>query len=122
MGLQEMNFGAFEGLTYSQALKKYPLAYKKWLKNPQRFNIPKAEALVDFKARVLKAFKEIISRNTGKSIAIVAHGGPIMLIVGKIMKSKSLWRVMPGLASITIIEFNRNKPKVLKLNDISHYK
>ncbi|MDD4183137.1 MAG: histidine phosphatase family protein [Candidatus Omnitrophica bacterium] len=120
--LQEMNFGVFEGLTYSQALKKYPLAYRKWLKSPQRFNIPKAEPLANFKARVFNALKEIISANPGKSVALVTHGGPIMLMVGKIIKSKNLWKVMPGLASISIIEFNKNKPKILKLNDISHYK
>ena len=120
--LQEMNFGIFEGLTYSQALKKYPQAYGRWLKNPQRFNIPKAEALIDFKARVFSALKEVISNNNGKTIAMVTHGGPIMLIVGKIMKSKNLWKVIPGLASISIIEFNKSKPKILTLNDVSHYK
>lgn len=119
--LREMDFGVLEGLSYSSALKKYPRAYNLWLKDPERFNIPKGEPLADFKERVLKAFEKIVSDNYGRSVAVITHGGPIMLIVGKILKSKKLWKIMPHLASITIVEFKKNKPQILKLNDISHY-
>jgi len=121
-GLREMNFGIFEGLTYSEALKKYPLLYNKWLKNPQRFNIPEAESFIDFRMRILNLLKEIVSSNTGKTIAIVTHGGPIMLILKRVLKLKNSPEIMPTLGSVTIIEFNKLKPKILILNDTSHYK
>lgn len=120
--LREMNFGIFEGLTHSQILKKHPQIYDKWFKNPQRFNIPEAESFIDFRMRIFKALKEIVAGNCGKTIAIVTHGGPIRMILGKVLKLKNLWEVMPGLASISIIEFNKDKPKILLFNDRSHYK
>jgi len=120
--LREMNFGIFEGLTYSEAIKKYPLLYNKWLKNPQRFNIPKAESFIDFRLRILRLLKEIVRNNTGKNIAIVTHGGPIMLILKRVLKSKNSPKIMPDLGSVTIIEFNKLKPKILMLNDTSHCK
>jgi len=122
MDLREMDFGVLEGLTHLKALKKYPQFYSKWLKNPQRFNIPKAESFSDFKARVFKALKGIIYENTGATIAIVTHGGPIRMILSKVLKLKNLWEIMPDLASISIIEFNKTAPKVLISNDTSHYK
>lgn len=120
--LREMDFGIFEGLTHSQVLKKYPQVYRKWLKNPQRFSIPGAESFIDFKTRIFKTLKEIICENTGETIAIVTHGGPIRMILSKVLKLNNLWEIMPGLASISIIEFNKTKPKILIFNDISHYK
>lgn len=121
-GLREMNFGIFEGLTYSEALKKYPFLYSKWLKNPQHFNIPEAESFIDFRTRILRLLKEVVSSNAGKTIAIVTHGGPIMLILKKVLKLKNSPKIMPALGSVTIIEFNKLKPKILVLNDTSHYK
>ncbi|MDD4955948.1 MAG: histidine phosphatase family protein [Candidatus Omnitrophica bacterium] len=122
VGLKEMNFGIFEGLTYSKALKKYPDICKRWFKNPKRFNVPKAEPFNDFRKRVLMAIKKIISANCGKTAAIVTHGGPIMLILGSIIESKKPLEIMPKLASVTIIEFDGLKPKILVLNDTSHCK
>lgn len=105
-GLREMDFGIFEGLTHSQVIEEYPQVYDKWLKNPKRFNIPKAELFSDFKARVLRALKKIICENAGCTVAIVTHGGPIRIILGKVLKLNNLWEIMPHLASISIIEFN----------------
>ncbi|MFA5008508.1 MAG: histidine phosphatase family protein [Candidatus Omnitrophota bacterium] len=122
VGLQEMNFGIFEGLTYSKALKKYPEICAKWFKNPKRFNVPEAESFNSFKRRVLSTIKKIIRGNRGKTIAIVTHGGPIMLVLGSILKLKKPFEIMPKPASITIIEFKKLSPKILALNDTSHYK
>lgn len=121
MNLREMDFGIFEGLTHSQILKKYPQVYNKWLNNPQSFDIPGAESFLDFKARVFGVLKEIICENAGATIAIVTHGGPIRMILSKALKLKNLWEIMPHLASISIIEFNKTKPKIFVVNDISHY-
>lgn len=119
--LCEMNFGVFEGLTYSQIFKKYPDIYNRWLKNPVAYSIPKAESFNEFKTRILKVFKKIISANYGKTVAIIAHAGPIRLILSKILNSKNIWETSPALASISIIEFDQNKPKVLVFNETTYY-
>ncbi len=120
--LREMNFGIFEGLTFSQVTRKYPQIYDKWLKNPQRFGVPRAESFVDFKARIYKVFKKIISNNAGKTVAVVTHGGPIRLILSRFLKTKNLWATMPALASVSIIRFKDAEAKILKINDTSHYR
>lgn len=120
--LREMNFGIFEGLTFSQAARKYPQIYDKWLKNPQRFGVPRAESFVDFRARIYKVFKKIISNNAGKTVAVITHGGPIRLILSRFLKTKNLLAIMPALASVSIIRFKDAEAKILKINDTSHYR
>ena len=95
--LREMDFGALEGLTHSEAMKKWPVIYKKWLDNPLKNFIPGAERLGFFQKRVKGAIKKIVRFNRGKAIAIVCHGGTIRMLSGYI----------PAAATITIMEYQK---------------
>src|SRR3990167_294741 len=61
---REINFGRLEGLTYKKALKKFPMAYKKWLLNPWVNHIPGTEKLSSFAARVRKGLMKILRFNS----------------------------------------------------------
>lgn len=118
--LREMHFGVFEGLTYKQIQKKYPGAYKKWLKDPFRATIPKGESIRDFKKRILRAVGKIMFANKGKTVAIVCHGGAISIFLTHIRKSKDFWKQIPSSASVSIVECQNNKLQIKLFNDISH--
>lgn len=119
--LQEVNFGVMEGLTYRQILKKYPEDYKKWIKNPYRCCMPQAESLNVFRKRVKKAIAQIIKINRGKTIAVVCHGGAISVFITAILKNKKFWGYIPEPTSITIVEYENNKPHVELFNSIEHF-
>jgi len=118
--LREMHFGIFEGLTYKQIMKKFPSTYKKWIENPFETIIPSGENLSILKKRVIKAFKKIILRHPGQTIAVVCHGGTISTFINHILKSKDFWKHIPQSASLTILELKNNKFKINLLNDIAH--
>jgi len=120
--LKEIGFGCFEGYTYDELLEKYPIIYKKWLDTPSRVKIPKAEKQVDFRRRVLKAFKRIVSLNQNKTIAVVCHGGPISIFINSILKTNGFWKYIPASASLTIVEYKRGKPQIRVFNDTRHLK
>ncbi|MCX5705871.1 MAG: histidine phosphatase family protein [Candidatus Omnitrophica bacterium] len=120
--LREMHFGIFEGLTYKEIMKKHPKIYSRWLKDPFCVNIPRGEALVDFRKRVVKALKNIIAKNKNKTVAVVCHGGPISIFVNHILKSRDFWKYIPKSASLSIIEHKRGKSKIRSLNDTRHLK
>lgn len=107
--LQEIHFGCFEGLTHNQILEKHPDLYKKWLKDPYRTAIPCGEKLPDFKKRITRIFKKIISLNSGKTIAVACHGGSISIFITGILKNRNFWKYIPGPASITIVEHKKGK-------------
>lgn len=115
-GLQEMNFGVFEGLTYKQVIKKYPLLYKKWLDNPYRISIPEGENLKTFKNRIEKAFKKIITSSKNKTIAVVSHGGAISIFINALLKTNDFWAYIPKTATFSVIEYNNRRPDLKLFN------
>jgi len=113
--LREINFGVFEGLRHNEIIRKYPEAYKKWLADPYRGRIPGAEPMRVFKKRVCMAMKKIMhSRRRGKAIAVVCHGGVIAIFVSSILRrSRDFWNYVPLPASITRVEYENNKFKLV---------
>ena len=81
-GMQECNFGAFEGKNYLE-LNGNP-AYQKWLDSGGTCPFPNGERLADFKKRCVIAFEKVMDTyKEQKSIAFVVHGGTIMAIFEK---------------------------------------
>lgn len=112
--LREIHFGAFEGLTHKQILKKHNSVYQKWLKDPYRTAIPKGEALKDFKERIISALKKIIRKNPNKTIAVVCHGGTISVFINSILKAKNFWQYIPKSASVSVVECDNGKLSIKK--------
>lgn len=119
-GLREMHFGVLEGLTYRQIMKRHPEVYKKWLSDPFGITIPKGEPLSDFRKRIVRAIKKIISLNPNKTVAVVCHGGAISIFLTHLFKSKDFWNQIPHSASLSIVEFRQGKARVKLLDDTSH--
>ena len=115
-GLREISFGVMEGLRHRQILKKYPGAYGKWLADPFRRHMPKAEAMGAFKKRVFGAIHGIVSVNPGKTVAVVCHGGTISIFISGILKKKDFWRYIPRAASASIVEYRKGKPRIKQFN------
>lgn len=121
-GLREINFGVLEGLKHKEIMEKYEDTYKKWLKDSFKNSIPKAEPMNVFKKRVENALWSIIRFNSGKTIAVVCHGGVIGIFVNGILKNRNFWRCVPSPASVTIVEHEKGKARLKKLNDTTHLK
>ena len=120
--LCEIDFGVLEGLKHEEIMKKYANIYAKWLNNPFKNRIPDAEPMNVFKKRVKNTFGKIIGSNSGKTVAVVCHGGVIGIFVNSILKSWSFWRCVPSPASVTIVEYKKGGPIVKKFNDTVHLK
>jgi len=108
-GLREIDFGMFEGLRHNELMKKHPGMYGRWLKDPYRHPIPKAEPVKRFKARIERAVRRIVRSNPGKEVAVVCHGGVIGILVSAIRKERDLWRYIPSAASITVVEYQESE-------------
>jgi len=120
--LREINFGVLEGLKHEEIMEKHVDIYKKWLRDPFSNNIPRAEPMDSFKNRIEDALSNIVRSNSGKTIAVVCHGGVIGIFVNGVLKSRNFWRCVPSPASVTIIEYEKGKPILKKFNDITHLK
>jgi len=121
-GLREIDFGALEGLRHEEIIAKYSSAYDKWLKDPFTNNIPRAEPMHGFKKRVESALSKIVRLNSGKTVAVVCHGGVIGVFLTGVLKNMGFWHCVPSPASVTVVGHRNGKFKLEKFNDIAHLK
>ncbi len=106
--LREINGGHWENLMWDELPEKYPLEYEHWLSFPHLLHMPGGERMQDFACRVQGAINEIITANSGKTIAIFTHGTVIKTMM-------CLWKGFsladfPRLkwhdnASVTMVDF-----------------
>lgn len=78
-GLEEINLGEWEGLSWEEVNEKYPAEYEKWYNNRRYTKPPKGEAYQDMLERVLNAIYKIIKENCN-NVAIVTHSAVIMCL------------------------------------------
>ncbi|WP_238917871.1 alpha-ribazole phosphatase [Clostridium sp. YIM B02555] len=78
-GLEEMNLGVWEGLSWAEVKEKYPTEYEEWYINRRYTKTPKGESYEDMLKRVFAAIKNIIKENC-EDVVIVTHSAVIMSI------------------------------------------
>jgi alpha-ribazole phosphatase len=120
-GLQELNFGKFEGHSYEELAVSYPGLYHEWMENPAGVKFPDGESLCDMSARVMLALREVFVRHTGESIAIVTHGGPIRAILADAlgMPSRNIFRIEQRYGALNRIRDRDGVPTVELMNAAS---
>lgn len=120
---REMNFGLFEGLRHEEIIKENLELYRKWIDNPEKIKPPDGETLENLSKRVNERLKLILSQDDNKTIAIVTHGGPIKVILLKVLASNlnEFWQIKQDLAAFNIIEYlNNGSSELVKANEVSH--
>lgn len=78
-GLGEIDFGAWEGLSWREVREQYPTEYNEWYVNRRYTKAPEGESYEDMMKRVLKAIRKIIDENN-EDVAIVTHSAVIMCL------------------------------------------
>jgi len=75
-GLEEMNLGEWEGLSWLEVQEKFPKEYEEWYNHRRYTKSPKGESYQDMLDRVLLVINKIINENSD-DIAIVTHSAVI---------------------------------------------
>ncbi|MDF2908406.1 MAG: pspB [Herbinix sp.] len=76
-GLEEVNLGHWEGLSWSEIMERYPTEYEEWYQH-RRYSKPhQGESYEDVVERALAAIHTIIKENDG-DVAVVTHNAVIM--------------------------------------------
>lgn len=80
--LREMDFGAWDGLTYDEAEARDPERIRRWIDDPLGVSPPDGEPFDAFRTRVVGSLREFPRAGTA---LVVAHGGPIRLILSELI-------------------------------------
>lgn len=111
--LREVNFGLWEGLTFSEISAQYPEEFRQWVEEESDFRFPQGESLAELRKRVVRGFTRIKTAHKDKTIVIVAHSGSIKVILCEVLNldSRHFWQIKIELGSISIVEIAEENPK-----------
>jgi probable phosphoglycerate mutase len=120
--LTETDFGAWEGLTFTEAAERDPELHRAWLSDPS-VPAPGGESFDEVHARVSRARDELVDAYRGCTVLVVSHVTPIktLLRIGLDAGPSILFRLHLDLASLSIVEFYPDGNASVRLvNDTAH--
>ena len=121
-GLIETDFGAWEGLTFTEAAERDPELHRRWLSDTS-VAPPGGESFDEVHRRVRRARNDLISEHAGTNIVVVSHVTPIKTLLRMALDvgPSLLFRLHLDLASLSVAEFYPDGHASVRLvNDTSH--
>jgi probable phosphoglycerate mutase len=115
--IAEAAFGAWDGLTYSDARALDEVAFEKWLGSMDLPAGGNGESIKDVEQRVRRARDRIITAHPGKTALVVSHVTPIKLLVRSAldMPLDALFRTELSPAGVTVVSWYPDGHPVLRL-------
>jgi broad specificity phosphatase PhoE len=106
-GLNNLDYGAWEGMTAEEAATFEPEAHATYRTAPTEAVCPHGERLVDAQRRMLAALQLIGERHPGEAVVAVSHAVMIRLtLVALNGSSGESWRQSVGRGSVTEFRVN----------------
>jgi len=121
-GLRDVDYGAWTGLTPSEAESRDPDLYRLWRTVPGQVRFPDGEMLGEVQGRLLQFLENIESAHSGQTIALVGH-----VVVNRVLLCTLLgldldafWRIGQDNGAISLAHCEHGANAVLCLNDTCH--
>jgi ribonuclease H / adenosylcobalamin/alpha-ribazole phosphatase len=120
--LRETDFGAWEGLTFTEIQDRWPDTVVAWQHDPQQAP-PGGESFAATACRVNRACERILKEHEGQTVLVVSHITPIKILLCRALDAPllAMYRFYLGSACINEIQWHGNEyAAVRKVNDTSH--
>ena len=121
-GLQELDRGAWQGLTRAQARRRYPRIYEAWYHQPSRARFPGGESLRAVQRRARAAFERLRQDCRSETAVIVSHNVVLRALICSLLDLPldrfQSFELSPGSVTELVFEFGRYALR--RLNDRCH--
>ena len=119
-GLNEINFGGWEGKTFDEILSADKEKAEEYVIGPSDFRFPSGETQKELNVRVLKALNMILEKHldSDETILVVGHGGTNRVILGKALNLAldDHFKIKQDAGCINIIDFFEDNAVVSLMN------
>lgn len=114
---RELHLGRWEGMTRTEAVKKYPEEAHFTFQDLANDKLQGGENLTELGERVLPALAEIIERHDGKNVCLVLHGGVNRVILCDAMglDIQHFFRIEQDYGCLNILDCFEDGIRVVKL-------
>ncbi|GAB3197009.1 bifunctional RNase H/acid phosphatase [Nocardioides hungaricus] len=117
-GLAEMEFGAWDGLTFAEVGERHGEDLQAWLDSLDFAPGGTGESFRVVERRVLDALARVLEKHAGKTVAVVSHVTPIKTIVAHALDAplEAVFRMELTPASITVVSWYDGRPSMRMFN------
>jgi probable phosphoglycerate mutase len=120
--LAETDFGDWEGLTFGEAMKRWPGEMSAWMGSTD-VPPPGGESLAGAARRALAALDRLLIEHQGQTVVVVSHVTPIKTIICRALLAPpaTLFRIHLDVASLSEADWFADGPALVRsLNDTAH--
>lgn len=122
-GLNDINYGAGQGLTREEAAACWPAEVETWFRAPHLAIIPEGETLPEMAARVGRALRFIIAQHEpSATVVVVGHDSVnrALLCMALDLSLARYWHLRQEPCSLNVIDFADNDFVVRLVNGTGH--
>jgi alpha-ribazole phosphatase len=104
---REINFGVWEGLSFTEIAERYPEELEARFKDLTSFRIPGGESLTDVRTRALPRLTSLLTQHRQEALLIVAHAGINRVILSDALglSLEFLFRLDQNYGCLNIIDY-----------------
>lgn len=122
-GLREVDFGAWEGLTFAEVRERYPDDLQAWLDSPKAAPTGGGESFASATRRISATRDRLLAEHAGRTVLLVSHVTPVKILVRLALGAppEALFRMELSAASLSAVAYYADgNASVRLLNDTSH--
>ena len=82
---QEMSFGDWDGISYSELHEQAPSALSDFWADPWNHTPPNGEPMIEFHHRVEKVWQQLLTDHAGKRVLLICHSGVIRMLFAMLL-------------------------------------
>jgi alpha-ribazole phosphatase len=119
---RELSFGAWEGLTYEQAMAQDRELAERRLADPVHVAPPGGEHLEALAGRLDLALAALRRGHDGQCVLVVTHGGPLRTLACRLLDVPldRAWRFFAANAGLSIVSWYDAGPIIETWNETAH--
>ena len=120
--LRETDFGEWEGLTFTEAQRRWPGEVTAWLADPAAAP-PGGESFAAVAVRVRAARERLMAGHARETVLVVSHVTPIKTLLTEALLAPpaAMYRMHLDVGSLSEIDWYTDGPAVVRsLNDTAH--
>ncbi|MFI1285279.1 bifunctional RNase H/acid phosphatase [Streptomyces sp. NPDC020858] len=122
-GLREVDFGAWEGLTFAEVRERFPDDLQAWLDSPKAAPTGGGESFMAATRRISATRDRLLAAHAGRTVLLVTHVTPVKILVRLALGAppEALFRMELSAASLSAVAYYADgNTSVRLLNDTSH--
>ncbi|MGW2042130.1 bifunctional RNase H/acid phosphatase [Streptomyces virginiae] len=122
-GLREVDFGAWESLTFAEVQERFPDDLQAWLDSPKAAPTGGGESFAAATRRISATRDRLLAEHAGRTVLLVTHVTPVKILVRLALGAppESLFRMELSAASLSAVAYYADgNASVRLLNDTSH--